>query len=206
MPAEFLTAPANPLDAALSLTVAALVGLAVGIERQWSGHASGPEARFAGMRTFLIIGITAGTAGILAGAGQVVLAAMLILGIAASAVAAFVVTNLRTGVELDGTTEAAALAVAGLGLLAGGGQLALAAGATAVIVFALGEKERLHGLVESVGAAELQAAARFAVMALVVLPLLPATYMDWAGGLSLRAIWALVLAFSALNFAGYLAL
>ena len=36
------------LDAAIGLAVAALVGLAVGIERQWSGHAVGPDARFAG--------------------------------------------------------------------------------------------------------------------------------------------------------------
>lgn len=206
MPHEFLTAPDTPFDAALRLTVAGLIGLAVGIERQWSGHASGPEARFAGMRTFLIIGITSGTAGLLSSAGQTALATVLLLGVAASAVAAFVVTNMRTGVELDGTTEAAALAVAGLGTLAGGGQLALTAGAVAVMVFALGEKERLHSLVSRVGRAELQAAARFAVMALVILPLLPSSPISWLGDLSLRAIWALVLAFSAINFLGYLAI
>src|SRR5690606_32764998 len=128
------------------------------------------------------------------------------LGVAASSVAAFVVTNTRAGAELDGTTEAAALAVAGLGLLAGGGQLAVAAGATAVIVFALGEKERLHGLVRRVGAAELQAATRFAVMALVILPLLPSAPYHWMGDFSLRGLWALVLVFAGINFLGYLAL
>jgi len=34
------------LDAALRLAIAAIIGLGVGLEREWSGHAAGPEARF----------------------------------------------------------------------------------------------------------------------------------------------------------------
>ena len=45
------------------LAVAALGGLAVGLEREWSGHATGPLARFAGLRTFLLIGALGGVAG-----------------------------------------------------------------------------------------------------------------------------------------------
>lgn len=51
----------------LGILVAALGGLAVGIERQWSGHATGPEARFGGIRTFTLLG---GIAGIAAGYGR----------------------------------------------------------------------------------------------------------------------------------------
>ena len=40
--------PALGLDIAGRLALAALIGLAVGIEREWSGHASGPRARFGG--------------------------------------------------------------------------------------------------------------------------------------------------------------
>lgn len=198
--------PPDGLTAALRLAVAALLGLAVGIERQWSGHATGPAARFAGMRTFLIMGITGGAAGLLAADGQIALGTALVSAGAALAIAAFIVTMRRPQAELDGTTEAAALAVLGLGALAGGGQLALAAGAAAVIVFALGEKQRLHGMVAHVDDAELHAAARFAVMALVILPLLPSAPIEWLGELSLRGIWMLVLVFSAVNFAGYVAL
>ncbi len=42
---------------------AALGGAAVGVEREWSGHASGPAARFAGVRTFTLLGLMAGVAG-----------------------------------------------------------------------------------------------------------------------------------------------
>ena len=47
----------------LGILVAALGGAAIGIERQRSGHASGPHARFGGIRTFTLLGGIAGIAG-----------------------------------------------------------------------------------------------------------------------------------------------
>jgi hypothetical protein len=40
----------------VGIAVAALGGAAVGLEREWSGHAGGPEAHFAGIRTFTLLG------------------------------------------------------------------------------------------------------------------------------------------------------
>ena len=51
------------LIAVAGLGVAALGGAAIGLERQWSGHASGPHARFGGIRTFTMLGGTGGLAG-----------------------------------------------------------------------------------------------------------------------------------------------
>ena len=51
------------LPGVLGILVAALGGVAVGIERQRSGHASGPDARLGGVRTFTLLGGTAGLAG-----------------------------------------------------------------------------------------------------------------------------------------------
>ena len=45
----------NELEIATRIGIAALAGLAVGFEREWSGHASGPSARFAGIRTFALL-------------------------------------------------------------------------------------------------------------------------------------------------------
>jgi len=42
------------LDAIAGLVVAILGGAAVGVERQQSGHASGPDARLGGVRTFTL--------------------------------------------------------------------------------------------------------------------------------------------------------
>ena len=52
---------------------------------------------------------------------------------------------------------------------------------------------------------ELEAAARFAVMAVVILPLLPEGPYGPAGGIRPRELWALVLLFAGLSFAGYIA-
>ena len=64
----------------LGIVVAALGGLAVGVERQRSGHASGAQARFGGVRTFTLIGGVAGLAGWLASLQMVGLAVALTAG------------------------------------------------------------------------------------------------------------------------------
>ncbi len=52
-------------DNMVALIVAILGGAAVGVERQRSGHASGPDARLGGIRTFTLLGTLAGIAGYL---------------------------------------------------------------------------------------------------------------------------------------------
>ena len=192
-------------DSFLNLGVAALAGLAVGIEREWSGHADGPDARFAGVRTFLVLGLTGGAAGWLATLGYLPLAATLLAGGAALAVAAFVIAARRGPQAIDGTTEAAAVLVLALGALAGTGERVLASGVAAVVVLALMEKQRVHALVQKLGQREFRSALQFAVMSLVVLPLLPSGSYGPLGGVQPRALWTLVLLFSGLDFAGWLA-
>jgi uncharacterized membrane protein (DUF4010 family) len=190
----------------LRLAVAGLVGLAVGIEREWSGHATGPGARFAGARTFLLFGLSGGVAGLLADRGYTPLSAALLLGGAALVVAAYAIVARRGGDDaVDGTTEAAALAVLALGVLAGLAETRLAAAAGAVMVLALREKSAIHGFVRRLDEVELRAALQFAVLALVLLPILPqGPYGPW-GGVRPRELWGVVLLVSGLNFAAYIA-
>ena len=54
----------------VGLLMAALGGAAVGLERQWSGHAEAPGARFAGIRTFTMLGAVGGLSGWLWTAGN----------------------------------------------------------------------------------------------------------------------------------------
>lgn len=187
------------------LAVAALSGLAVGLEREWSGHAHGPLARFAGLRTFLLIGALGGIAGWLVSTGAEAAGAVLLAGASALIVVAYVVAARPGGHTIEGTTEVAALTVLALGVLAGLGFLEITSGATAVMVLVLNEKERLRRFVTRIGEGELRAGLQFAVLALVVLPLLPAGRYGPLGGIEPRGLWLIVLLFSALNFAGYLA-
>jgi uncharacterized membrane protein (DUF4010 family) len=193
------------LAAAVRLGTAALIGLAVGLEREWSGHSAGPGARFAGLRTFMLIGLLGGSAGILARDGHELVAAAVIVATAAMAIAAYVVAVQPAGSDRDGTTEVAAILVTVLGVIAGAMSWAIAAGAGSLVVLALNEKKRLHRAVTRVHTEELSAALRFAVLALVVLPLLPeGPYLGWAA-IRPRALWFIVLVFCAINFAGFLA-
>jgi uncharacterized membrane protein (DUF4010 family) len=185
----------------VGLAVAALGGAAVGLERQWSGHADGPGARFAGIRTFTLLGTIAGLSGWLSAAGFVPVATVLLGGAIAITVAGYVAASRR---DVDGTTEVAALVVLAAGVLAGLGMLRLASAIITIEILVLLEKSRLHALVQRIDDLELRAAVRFAVMAVVVLPLLPTgSYGPW-GGVRPRELWLLVLFFSGLSFLGQL--
>jgi uncharacterized membrane protein (DUF4010 family) len=190
------------LTAGVGLGVATLGGAAIGLERQWSGHASGPQARFGGIRTFTLLGISAGLAGWLSSNGMLPLAAVL-LGAAAALVVAAYVTASR--VDIDGTTEVAALVVLAGGTLAGSGQLAPASAVFAGTVLLLLEKTRLHALAERIDDAALRASARFAALACIILPLLPEGPFGPLEAVRPRELWMLVLFFSALSFAGWIA-
>jgi uncharacterized membrane protein (DUF4010 family) len=189
-------------DTVIALMVATLGGAAVGVERQWSGHASGPDARFAGVRTFTLLGTLAGLSGLLWTWDARALAATIIAAAAAMIVAAYVMASSR---DIDGTTEVAALVVLVAGTTAGLGHLAIASGVTALTWLVLSEKSRLHHFVTRLDKTGLSAAARFAVMAAVILPLLPEGPYGPLGGVRPRELWLLVLFFSGLSFAGYVA-
>lgn len=111
----------------------------------------------------------------------------------------------RSRQDVDGTTEAAALVVLAAGVLAGIGSLRIASGIVAILTLLLVEKSRLHALVQRIDDVGLRSGARFAVMALVILPLLPEGPYGPLGGVRPRELWALVLFFSGLSFAGYIA-
>jgi uncharacterized membrane protein (DUF4010 family) len=186
----------------IGLLIATLGGTAVGIERQWSGHADGPRARFAGIRTFTLIGGLGGVSGALWNLGVTGPAVVLLSGAAGLCVAAYVAASHR---DVDGTTETAALVVVTAGFLAGIGFYRLASAIIAVTCLILVEKSRLHSVVARIDDVALRAGVRFGVMALVVLPLLPEGPYGPLGGIRPRELWALVLFFSGLSFLGFVA-
>jgi uncharacterized membrane protein (DUF4010 family) len=85
------------------------------------------------------------------------------------------------------------------------GSIRLASGTIALTTLLLVEKSRLHALVRRIDDVGLRSGVRFGVMALVVLPLLPEGPYGPLGGIRPRELWMLVLFFSGLSFAGYLA-
>ncbi|MBK8250401.1 MAG: MgtC/SapB family protein [Gemmatimonadetes bacterium] len=193
---------------AIALIVSALCGGAVGLERQRSGHAVGGThdgqggEHFAGLRTFTLLGTLAGVTGVLWRDGFALPAAVLLGGAALLIAAAYVGASRR---DVDGTTEVAALVVLAAGFLVGVGKAALGSAISAATVLLLMEKTRLHGWVERVDDREFRSGVRFAVMAAVVLPLLPAGPFGPGVGIRPRELWLVVLLITGLEFAGYVA-
>lgn len=192
-------------DVAQHLAVAALAGLAIGAEREWSGHARGPDARFAGVRTFFLLGLLGGVAGWFALEGMQLLSFALLFTGGAITVAAYWIAARRTPASIDGTTEVAALFVLATGTVAGLGFMALASGTATVVLIALAEKTRIHSFLAKIEESELRAALLFAAIALVILPILPTGPFGPWGGIRPRALWMIVVIFSGINFLGYLA-
>jgi len=186
----------------LGVVIAALGGAAVGVERERSGHAKGPDARFAGVRTFTLLGGLAGLAGWLWADGMPWLAVVLLAGAAALVVAAYLAASAR---DPDGTTEVAALVTLAAGVLAGLGHLAFSSAVIAVTALLLIEKSRVHALVQRMDETAVRAGIRFAVMAVVLMPLLPPGPYGPLGGVRPRELWVFVLFFSGISFAGYIA-
>ena len=186
----------------LGVLIAALGGAAIGVERERSGHASGPGARFAGVRTFTLLGGLAGLCGWLWAAGYAAPATVLLTGSAALVVVAYVAASRH---DPDGTTEVAAFVTLAAGVMAGVGYLAIASASVAVTALLLIEKSRVHGLVERMDETAVRAGFRFAVMAVVLMPLLPVGPFGPLGGIKPRQLWLFVLFFSGISFAGYIA-
>ncbi len=190
------------LDVVTGLIVAILGGAAVGVERQQSGHASGPDARLGGVRTFTLLGTLAGVAGLLTKADYALAGGLLVAGALALVVAGYVRASKK---DIDATTEVAALVVLGAGVLSGLGELRFSAALTTLTVLLLAEKQGLHKFVDRLDDTMLLAAARVAVMSVVILPLLPEGPFGPAPGLRPRELWLLVLLFSGMSFLGFLA-
>ena len=188
--------------AVAGLVVAILGGAAVGVERQKSGHATGPDARFGGIRTFTLLGTLAGLAGLLIAAEMAMPASLLLAGAIVLTIAGYFRAS-RT--DVDATTEVAAVVVLAAGVIGGLGELRLSAAITTLTVLVLAEKPLLHGFVARLDEPTMLAAARFGVMSVVILPLLPEGPYGPAPGIRPRELWTLVLLFSGMSFVGYIA-
>ena len=167
------------------------LGLLVGLQRQHS------DATFAGLRTFPLITIL----GFLCALFSPWLAAAGLIA-ASSLIAVSHWVNARNSL----VTEAALLSMYAIGaLLAGGEHTLIAVAAATTIAVLLEFKVELHGLVEKLGEADIKAILQFALITLVILPVLPDRTFGPYDVLNPRQIWWMVVLIVGINLAGYLA-
>jgi uncharacterized membrane protein (DUF4010 family) len=190
--------------AALSLALALAIGLLFGLERGWHKQQPAYAARPAGVRTFGLIGLLGGVAGLLAAKMTAAVLGWAFAGLAAAAVAGYVLNARETG-ESGTTTLVAMLLAFGLGALAALGQRTTAASAAVVATLLLGLKPQLHAWIGKLDERELQATLQLLVISVVVLPILPDRGFGPADALNPYELWWMVVLIAAISYVGYFA-
>jgi uncharacterized membrane protein (DUF4010 family) len=187
---------------ALSVATALASGLLIGIERGWKLKDRKPGTRVAGVRTFTMLGLGSGIAGLLGSVGQTVVAAAIAVGMVAVLVIAY---SRALEDHHDSTSAVAAISTIAIGFLAGSGNPALAIACAAIGVALLALRQELHGLVEKLDADDVKALARYAVIAGAVLPFLPSGNYGPLGAWNPQRLWLVVVLVTGFSFLGYAA-
>jgi uncharacterized membrane protein (DUF4010 family) len=189
------------LDLALRFGAALGLGLLLGLERERKRDA---ELLFGGVRTFALIALL-GAVGVFVerelNQGWLVLVAFIAVG--ALVVVSYITTAARG--EMGITTEISALLAFIVGALCGWDRVGVASVATVVCLLLLTLKDYLHRLARRVELEDVEATLQFAVISVIILPLLP---NETFGPPPLDVInpykiWLMVVLIAGLNFLGY---
>ena len=186
----------------LRVGVGLVVGVLVGLERGFKLKDQPDGRRVAGVRTFSLLGLGGGIAGLLGSMGQVAVAALLMLGAIGMLAIAYAPRLKTMG---DATSPIAAIATLGIAYLAGNGLIGLALAAGAVVVLILALREELHGFVDRLDERDIKSLARFAVISLGVLPFLPNEAFGPYGAWNPFKLWWVVVLVTGFSFVGYIA-
>ena len=194
----------TPKEVLLSLAVALAAGGLVGAEREQAHK----KTDFGGVRTFPLIALLGAIGALLSVHGGLVLAVFLLGVIAMLGISRARSTHDDPGV----TSEVAAIVTFALGALAGsvelmpsGERLLLVVGLAAVTMALLAVKHPLHGFISRVSRDDVYATAKFVVLALVALPLLPNRTFGPLDVLNPFKIGVFIVLVAGVSFAGYVA-
>ncbi|WOF42648.1 DUF4010 domain-containing protein [Sphingopyxis indica] len=190
-----------PLLAELALSLG--LGLLIGVQRGWTLRHEAAGSRFAGIRTYGLLGLTGGIAGVIEPIDRPV--AVLLLGGAALLILFGYARTARTRGSVSGTAGIAALIALACGYLATRGEARIASIAAVTTTLLLTLRPQLHRWVGTLTEAEVGAIARFALIAAVILPLLPDRALGPYDAWNPRQLWLVVVFVSGFSFAGYIA-
>ncbi len=181
--------------------VAMAIGLLMGLERERN-----PAAK-AGLRTFALTALLGALAAHLAaalGASWLIAAGLLLVG--GMMIAAYLHAPQQADGDPGTTTVAALMLCYGLGVLVWHDeiQLAVMLGITATLLLYF--KPELRGISEHLTRRDLLSVLQFAVLSLIILPLLPNRNYGPYGAINPYQIWWMVVLIAGVGLAGYAAL
>jgi uncharacterized membrane protein (DUF4010 family) len=189
------------LDLALRFAAALGLGLLLGIERERKRDA---ELFFGGVRTFALIALLGAVGAFMErelNQGWLIIAAFVALS--ALVIVSYATTAARG--ELGITTEISAMLAFIVGALCGWQHVGVASVATVVCLLLLTFKDFLHRLARRVELADIEATLTFAVISVIILPLLPNQNFGPPplDVINPYKIWLMVVLIAGLNFLGY---
>ncbi len=190
----------TPLALAIRFAAALGLGVILGLERE---RTKAEEGGFAGVRTFGLIGLAGGLAAFLGDPlGAPSLALVLFVAVAGLLVASYALGPRGAGF----TTELSALLAFTLGFLCVREHVALAAGLAVMSGGVLALRDWLHRVAQRIETADVEATLKFALVSLIILPLVPNEPLGPAPFdlLTPYKVWLMVVLISGLNFASYL--
>lgn len=185
------------------LALALGLGLLIGIERGWRTRDAEIGSRVAGVRTFGLLGAAGGLAGIAANALGPAAAAAILAGVAAT-IAIGYASKAKPG-AVSATSAIAAVVTLALGALTTVGYPAVAFASAAVLTLLLASRAQLHRAVAALGERDVQAVARFAIVAGAILPFLPNRHFGPYDAWNPFQLWFVVVLVTGFSFAGYIA-
>lgn len=188
-----------PLDSLYPYLISLAIGLLMGLERERN-----PSAK-AGLRTFSLVALAGTLAAMLSdetGGAWILAAGLLVMG------AMIVAAHLKEArMDDPGTTTVAAVVVCyALGAMVWFGQVHVAVTLAILSTVLLYFKTELKGVSQNLTRRDLLSILQFAVLSLVVLPILPDENYGPYAALNPYQIWWMVVLISGLSLAGYTAL
>lgn len=186
----------------LLLSIALAIGLLIGVERGWKLREAKDGQRIAGLRTFGLIGLLGGTAGLLFEYMGELVFSFVFLGFTIAVTASYILQRRVSG-DSSITSLVAMLLTFILGSLVLLDHINLAASSAVVTVLLLRFKEILHSWLRKLGRQELHAALQLLLISVVMLPVLPNQgYGPWQVFNPYEAWWMVVL-IATISFVGY---
>jgi uncharacterized membrane protein (DUF4010 family) len=177
-------------------------GVLIGLERQ---RTLGETESFAGVRTFSLVALF-GAVSVYASelSGLPWLVALVFLSILAVVITAYQATT-RNG-EIGATTEVSVLITFFVGCICAWGEVGIAGAITVIAMLLLSLKGWLHNLARRIETSDVEATLKFAIITLIVLPLVPNTNFGPEGMevINPYKTWLMVVLIAGLNFIGYI--
>ena len=190
------------LNTAWQFGVALGLGMLIGLERE---RTRGEERTFAGVRTFSLVALLGATA-VYAGeqSGLPWIVGLVFGAVVALVVAAYHVTA-KNG-SIGATTEVSVLVTFFIGSMCAWGQVGIAGAVAVIAMLLLAMKGWLHNLAKRIEPADVEATLKFAIITLIVLPLVPNENFGPPGleVINPYKTWLMVVLIAGLNFFGYI--